>query len=345
MRLLLTAAFIFISLFSFGQIDSLVLTNGDVIVGEIKSMDRGVIQIETPYSDSDFKIEWSGIKEIFGETNFMITTTDGQRYDGKISMAEDGAFQLNTKNNGLVEINRNEIVNLKSVNSTFISKLSASIDVGYSYTKANNLSQLNANGYVGYTTNRWSTDINLSSLKSTQDNVDAIERNEGTLTGNYFLPRDFYITASGSYLSNTEQSINLRLVGTGGLGKYVLHTNTAYWGFSTGASFLQESFDPVFNAEDSTFTKTPDRSEAEWYLGMELNLFDTGDLSFKTSAKGYRALASYDRWRADVNANLKYDLPYDFYVKGSYNLNYDSQPAEAGKEVDYQYTIGFGWEL
>ena len=47
-----------------GQSDSLIFRNGNVVVGEIKSMNRGVIIVETDYSDDDFKIELSGIKEI-----------------------------------------------------------------------------------------------------------------------------------------------------------------------------------------------------------------------------------------------------------------------------------------
>ncbi|ANQ49148.2 DUF481 domain-containing protein [Flammeovirga sp. MY04] len=344
-KIITLIVFMLSSFISFAQVDSLTLKNGDMIVGEIKNMEKGVIQIETPYSDSDFKIEWDGIKEIKGETYFLITTTEGQRYNGRIKSLNGDQFVLETDDHGEVMIAPDHIVNLLSVKSTFISRLSASLDVGYSYTKANNLSQFNTNGFIGYTTNRWGFTFNIASLRSTQDDVAAIERNEGTLTGNYYLPHDFYITASASYLTNTEQSINLRVIGLGGFGKYVLRTNSAYWGFSTGASFLNESFDPVFNESDSTFTTAPTRSEAEWYLGTEINLFDTGDLSFQTTAKGFRALSDQERWRADVNANLKYDLPYDFYIKASYNLNYDSQPAEAGKEIDYQYTLGFGWEL
>src|SRR5262245_31780504 len=53
--------------------DSIILKNGDVIVGEIKSMDKGVLTIETDYSKSDITIKWSGIKEIYSTSHFMIT--------------------------------------------------------------------------------------------------------------------------------------------------------------------------------------------------------------------------------------------------------------------------------
>ena len=40
------------------QSDSLIFSNGEMVIGEIKKMDRGVVTIETFYSDSDFKISW-----------------------------------------------------------------------------------------------------------------------------------------------------------------------------------------------------------------------------------------------------------------------------------------------
>ena len=42
-------------LFVLAQTDTLVLSNGDVIVGEIKDMTRGVLTLETDYSDFRFQ--------------------------------------------------------------------------------------------------------------------------------------------------------------------------------------------------------------------------------------------------------------------------------------------------
>src|SRR4030095_16640372 len=72
------------------QHDSLLLKNGNTIVGEIKSMDKGVLFIETPYSKNDFSIEWSGIKEVYTTTTFLITLKDGRRFDGPLQSAPGG---------------------------------------------------------------------------------------------------------------------------------------------------------------------------------------------------------------------------------------------------------------
>ncbi len=81
-HLYITFAFIFLVKLSFAQKDSLVFKNGNYITGEIKSMTRGVLQVETDYSDSDFKIEWKNVAFIYTEQNFNFYLIDGIRLSG-----------------------------------------------------------------------------------------------------------------------------------------------------------------------------------------------------------------------------------------------------------------------
>ena len=64
-KVLTTSMLMLCSITTMAQNDSLIFKNNNVIVGEIKSMERGILTIKTPYSDSDFKIEWENIKEIY----------------------------------------------------------------------------------------------------------------------------------------------------------------------------------------------------------------------------------------------------------------------------------------
>ncbi|OHX66300.1 DUF481 domain-containing protein [Flammeovirga pacifica] len=330
--------------FIYAQMDSLTMKNGDLIVGEIKKLDKGIVEMKTEYSDVNFKIDWHGIQNMICNTKFAVTLSNGDRYFGSIHSSDKNEFSITTKDSADVSIDPKNIVYLKPVKDSFINKLSASIDVGYNYTKANSLSQLNTNIYLAYNSKKWIVSLKINSIRSVQNNVDPIVRDEGELTAGYFLPKDFYSTASISYLTNTEQSINLRAITSVGLGKFIVHTNKAYWGISSGISYLSESFNATTDENGMTTTK-PSNLSTEWYLGTEINLFDIGDLSFNGTAKGYRELSSNERWRIDAGANLKYSLPHDFYIKTGYKMNYDTQPVEVGKELDYQYTLGFGWEL
>ena len=324
-------------LVSFAQNDSLILVNGNVIVGEIKSMDRGVLSIETDYSDGDFKIEWDGIDKIYTVTNYMITLSDGSRLYGSIESLDNKTLKLSLDSGTTREINFNNLVFLKSIDTGFWDQFYASIDIGFDLARANHLATFSTRSNVGYLAKKWSADITFNSLTSTQDSVDAIRRTDGGITYNYYLPRDWYIPISIKYLTNSEQRLDARWSMLVGVGKYVVHSNRVYWGFDVGASLSSEKYSPL--NEPSTKTNS-----WEGYLGSELNLFDIDDFSLLTKVKVYPSFTNSGRWRSDFNLDTKYDLPLDFYVKIGFSVNYDNQPVTGASELDYVIHTGFGWE-
>lgn len=343
-RYLLTA-FTLLTCFAVqAQKDSLILVNGNTIVGEIKMMNKGVLQIETPYSDSDFKIEIEGIKELYSNARFMFTTTNGSRYTGSFGTNEQGLIIIRDDQKGEVVTTLQDIVFINSLDDGFLSRLYASVDLGYSLTKANNQQQFNLNFRMGYLADLWSLDGYYNSLISTQTDVEKIQRNDGGASYRYFLPKDWYLSADITFLSNTEQDLELRTNGKLGLGKYLIHTNQAYWGFNGGLSYNNEDFKlTASDASDSLYG----RKSFEGFLRTEVNLYDIGDLNLFTNITAYPSFTEQGRWRADFRFDAKYDdfLIDDFYIRAGFTLNYDNQPAAVGKEVDYIFTTGFGWEL
>ena len=315
------------------ETDSLIMKNGDVIIGEFKDMDRGVLGIETDYSDSDFKIEWEGIKEIYSTTKFLVTATDGSRYNGTINSSGDGKVTIDDEDVGNIASNLADIVVLKSVNDGFLSRLYASVDVGFSFTKANNFKQVTVRSKVGYLADRWSADVNYNTLNSTQNETEPIKRTDGGFAFRQYLQHDWYIPADLTFLSNTEQKIDLRTNAKIGIGKYVIHTNNSYWGFAGGASYVNEEYSEG----------NDDKNSLEGYLASELNLYDIGDFSLLTKVVAYAGITEAGRWRSDFVFDTKYDLPMDFYIKLGFTLNYDNQPVEGAPEADYVFSTGFGW--
>ncbi len=318
------------------QHDSLILKNGDVIVGELKSMTKGVITIETDYSKNDFTIEWSGIKEIYSKARFLITLKDGRRINGTIQTIEK-SNKVNILVPGAqpVAATLDDIVYLKGLKSDFWSRVSASIDFGLNITKANNLRQLSTRSTLGYMADKWMLDIYYDDIRSKQDSVEDTKRTETGISYTYFLPRDWYAKGDVTLLSNTEQALDLRLTGKLGAGKYLVHTNKSYWGVGGGLSINNESFT----------NGTPKRTSLEGYVGSELNLFDIGDLNLLSSIYVYPSFTESGRWRSDFKLDSKYDLPLDFYIRLGLTLNYDNRPAVAGNETDYVFTFSVGWEL
>jgi len=313
--------------------DSLVLKNNNILVGEIKRLDHGVLTIETDYSKSDFQVDWKEVRAINTTSHYMVTLSDGRRLVGKMNMTDSTRAAVLTDDGTSNALALNEIVYVNSVNKGFWDQLSASISLGYSITKAQNLRQFSLRSNVGYIAERWSADASYNGMTSKQDDIETIQRKDGGISFNYFLPKDWYVPLSATFLSNTEQKIDLRLLGKVGIGKYVLHQNNAYWGFSLGVNGNLE------NLGD----EASDRRSWEGFLGTELNIFDIGDFSLLTKAVLYPSITESKRVRADFTMDSKYDLPLDFYIKLGFTLNYDNRPAEDASDTDYIIQTTFGW--
>ena len=131
--------------FAYAQQDSLVFRNGEYLVGEVKKMDKNVVTVETPYSDKDFNIKWNRIQEIYTNTYFLITLTNGNRYNGTISSNAPGRISIITDEGDSVGVNHSDIVYLDDLDKGFWSQLSFSIDLGFEMTRSNNFMKFTTN--------------------------------------------------------------------------------------------------------------------------------------------------------------------------------------------------------
>ena len=316
--------------------DSLILKNGDIIVGEIKSLDKGVVTIETDYSKNDFTIEWSGIKDIYSKSVFLITLEDGTRFNGSFkTLKGKNIVVIETSDHKRVETTLQDIVFLKGLKSDFWNRVDASFDVGITLTKANNLRQSSVKANLGYLAEKWELNLYYNDVRSRQDSVAQTKHTQGGTSFKYFLQNDWYLGTSLDFLSNTEQALKLRTTGKLGAGNYLKHTNKSYWAVGAGLSYNNESFT----------NNTENRNSIEGFVGSQLNLFDIGDLDLLSSLYVYPSITESGRLRTDFSLDTKYDLPLDFYIKINVSLNYDNRPAVAGNETDYVFVFSVGWEL
>ena len=297
-------------------------------------MDRGILQLGTDYSDSDFQIEWEKIRSIKTTTLLLITLTDGNKYYGTLKSATAPRARITTVDNRIIECQLQDIVYLQQIKQGFWDRLYASIDIGSSLTKASDLRQFTSRSIIGFRTDKWTLDATYNMLRSTQKDAEPIKRSDGDINYWYILPHRWYTVAAVLFASNTEQKLDMRLSAQVGFGRFLIRTNSAYWGAKLGLNRNVERYS----------NETIDRNTWEGYVGTELNLYDIGDLSLLSSIVVYPGITEKKRLRGDFNFDAKYDLPYDFYIKIGLTVNYDNQPAEGASESDYVFQTGLGWE-
>jgi hypothetical protein len=187
-----------------------------------------VVTIETDYSKSDFTIEWSGIKEIYLRSMFLITLTDGRRINGTFQSVDSGGkINITDAQGKKVETKLDDIVYLKGLKSDFWSRVHASIDMGLSISKANDLKQYNIRSAVGYLADKWLVDIYYNDTRSSQDSIAEHQTNRvrGFVYFTFFQKTGMRLRVSPT-LSNTEQALKLRFTSKVGVGNYISFTPT-----------------------------------------------------------------------------------------------------------------------
>lgn len=264
----------------YAQNDSLVLNNGNSIEGELKGMRQDVATFKTDYSDSDFKIKWSEIKTVSTTTEFLVTLKNGSRYNGSLkSKADDEVAILTASGEILATTNLSSIVLLVVVKSDFWSKLDASVSVGYNFIKSDNQSQLSLRSALSYNARRWSLSSNYNQIRTSRADVFSVRRMDAGLVYKYYMKKNWFTLSEVSFLSNTEQNINLRTLAKLGMGKYILRSNKMYWAVQSGVSYNNESF-RVSGSDGNN-------NSGEGFLGTELNIYNIGDLSLLTRVVAY----------------------------------------------------------
>ena len=331
---IIPAALVFISLQLSAQVDSLTFTTGDYVLGEISSMQRGVLVIETDYSDSDFTIDWDKITWIDTESQFLIWLSDGENYFGRLESQSDTIVNIITDEGDSLQVEQEDIVFLSAYDDRFLDRFNASISVGLDMAKSRNLRQFSTRSSIGYKAEGWNTSASVYNLSSSQDDAEDIKRTEADVSFSYLLPYKFYGIATVSYLSNTEQNIDTRMNAQLGVGRYMVQNNSLDWGLKLGANRNIERYS----------NDTEDRESWEGYLGTDFNVFDLGDLDLLFSLMAYPGFTERGRWRADTKFDVKYAFPMDFFIKMGFSLNYDNQPAEGASETDYVFNVSVGWD-
>jgi hypothetical protein len=335
----LSQSFFFVAFFItssviWAQKDSIKLRNNDLLVGEVKTLNKSVLTFKTSYSDKDFKIDFDDVVSISTNELCVIYLTNRTQQTGRLKPYSPDSVRVINKEGGTKVFALREIIQLEEIDEKFWSRFSGALDVGFNLAKTNNNRQLTYAGNLNYSSDKWNTKIDFNVLYSERDDTERIERKTAAFRSQRYLKK-WYLSGEVSYLQSTELGIKNRITPAAGIGRLLIVTSKLYWIVGSGITYnIEDFFDTQLNKQST-----------ELQLLTQFDMFNFENLNFNTRVIGYPSLSEKGRFRLDYNFVMKYDLPYDFYIKAEFTLNYDNQPAIAGNFADYVFSSGFGWEL
>ncbi len=327
-------AFFLVPMCIFSQNDTIWTKKNHLLVGEIKGLSKGILTIETYFSDSDFEVDFDEVKVFSTQKVYLVFLTNKTRLTGKIIPTSKGMLQIVNNGELIQEVDINSIIAISEVKQLFWKRFSGALDIGFNMTKSNNFRQLTISSLLKYSSDLWNFKFSSNTLYSSRDDNDRIERRDYNLTALRFIDK-WYLESTVVYFSSTELGLKSRVIPGIGIGRGLVYSQHLYLLTGAGINYNIEKYSDEMLNKNSTELK----------FITQLDLYNIEDFSLFTNVAMYPSLSEKGRFRLDYNLKLKYDLPLDFYIKAELNLNYDNQSVVEGNNTDYLFSSGIGWEL
>jgi len=312
------------------KIDTIYLQHGDRITGEVKSLENNYLKLSTD-DLSTIHIQWNNIDSVKILNNMRIVFDDGQIVYGKLMPSgEDGSCYI-WSNIGEPRLTLlSDIVQLSPIEEKFIDRLNGSLSTGGSYTKANDILQLNLNAAVTYLAEMNQYEISYDGNLTLQDTLDASERQSGGLTFRRLLPRNWFLVSELGLETNSEQNLDLRTSASFGGGNNLVSTNRSVLRIGTGLQGSREL------SQDATQNSI----EALIAAGYSMFVYDSPKITFNFNTKLAPSLSDLGRIRVDIDSNLSWEIFHDFYLKWTFYYSFDSKPlSETAAKNDWSVTL------
>lgn len=321
--------------------DVLVLQNGDRITGEVKGLSRGKLDYNTDDAGRP-SIEWVKVQRLTSSHYFEVEVASGAKYFGRLAEAGlDGAIVVKLDRADTLAVP--SVVRINPLNAAFLQRVTAYLDLGLSYAKANQATTFNLDAEIRYRGPRYGSSIYVESYAQGQEAVQTTTRNTAELQGTYFLPDRWSIVGLALAEQNDELNLDLRLTLGGGASRMLRQSNSGELVAAAGVVVTRERFQP---AEGDSAAAEEEQTNLEGLLYGQWDAFryDTPKLDFSTSLSLYPSLSSLGRLRGELGMRIKYEVFHDFNVGLKFTDTFDTDPPEETAATnDFISSLTIGW--
>ncbi len=308
------------------------MKNGDRITCEVTGLQRGKLTVKTD-GFGTLSVEWVKVQRLSSPVPFEVELTSGVRLIGPIDSPSNDQLRARTES-GDVIVDLLSVVRLTPFEEGFWTRLDGSVNLGFSFTQADQLVQWSLSADVSRRYTRWLTEILFDSLLTRQESADNQSRNALTIDAQRFFSDRWFATGLGQLNQNEQLGLDFRSVIGGGLGRYFKQTNRTLLKMFAGAGYTHEEY------ADETLNNL---AEALFGVGWDWFTFSGRETDLSNRALVYYDLSSGKRLRLEINTALKHKLFKDFQWTVNLVESFDSSPPEEQKRNDVAITVSLGW--
>ena len=231
-----------------------------------------------------------------------------------------------------------DVATIAPIGASFWTKLDGAIDIGYSYTKSSQVSQLNVNANSMFRRPAFEARVDASATL-TANGDDGHRDDRGTIQTSYlrYLGPRLFVASGLGFESNESLGLLLRSQLAVVAGARLINNNRAQLGLGGGIAANDErsvDIDPTQNLE-ALFTF---RQSYYRYDRPKTNV----DIGFQY----YPSLNNWGRQRIQLDASARREVLKDFFLAINMFDTFDSRPPSpdaAKNDVGVSFSIGWSY--
>jgi putative salt-induced outer membrane protein YdiY len=306
------------------------------VTGEVKKLERGRLKYKTDDMGTIY-IEWDNILEITSKDHFEVELNTGERHFGSLGPAAGKQRMEVIGEEETVALEHDSIVRIAPIEETFWGRIDGSLDLGFSFTQANDETQLSMNLEANYRARRRQESISLNSIFTSREAVEDTERNSLQFRHLGLLKKRRILWGLAQLQRNTELQLDLRSLVGGGLGRFFIQTNRTLLSLGGGLGVTWEDFSTVES-----------RSSTELILALNYSIFtyDYPNTDISVALVVFPSLTESGRVRVEFDSSLRRELVKDFYFNLTLFDSFDNKnPVEGAEENDWGVVTSIGWSF
>ena len=317
--------------------DVVVLVNGNAITGEIESLEFGSLKYSTD-SMGSVLIDWEDVVGVTSNQQLQVEITDGRRYFGNLRSADERFHVRVVTQSESFDIQSNQIVRVTPIitDERFWRRLEGDISFGLNAQKASEVTTINLASDIRYRTRDYLFGLVLNSSVTDQPTEETKTRQNFGLNYQRFRPNRWFTDWFTSWESNDELGIQSRVLAGGGIGRYIVQSNTRQFSMTAGLVATQESF---IGSDESTT-----QAEGRLQVRYASRQFDPDSrLTFTTNI--FPLLEDFSNYRAETDISFKREFVKDLFFEVLLYHSYVSEPPTGAESGDYGVTTSLGYSF
>ena len=307
--------------------DTVVFKNGDKLTGELKSLKRGRLSLNTDATGT-IGIEWDKVLNIVSKQIIQVELIDGTRYFGELMPTEDSSSIVVLTGSGPQTVAMKNTITMTPIEGGGLHALDVDLSVGYDFAKAGGVTHASFGIDMDYRSLVRIESLKFSTLITDSDTQDANRRTNLTLRHTRLWNSRWFTTGSLTFDQNDELGLDLRSSVGGSVGRYRIQSNSMLLSFIGGLQYSRENL--TTNVDDI------DSLEATFSVVWDWFLFEDPELDLSLNIEIIPSLTEKGRVRSELSTTLSWEVIGDLDWALSYYGSWDNQPQSVdGATSDY----------